>query len=68
MEELRKEFELWGWKWETCMEGGRPLHPSDPRYYINKNNVIVNLIIIIFLVATKIMFFVVQFLFLIHSL
>lgn len=42
MEELRKEFELWGWKWETCMEGGRPLHPSDPRYYINKNNVIIN--------------------------
>ena len=42
MEELKKEFELWGWKWETCMENGRPLHPSDPRYYINKNNVIVN--------------------------
>lgn len=40
--ELRKEFELWGWKWETCMESGRPLHPGDPRYYVNQDNVIIN--------------------------
>ena len=42
MEELRKEFELWGWKWETCMESKRPLHSTDPRYYVNQNNVIIN--------------------------
>lgn len=40
--ELRKTFELWGLKWETCMEGERPLHPSDSRYYINQDNVVVD--------------------------
>lgn len=38
--ELREEFEFWGWKWETCMENERPLHPNNPRYYIDCDNVI----------------------------
>lgn len=42
MADLKKTFEKWGYTWETCMENDRPLHPSDPRYYINKDNVIDN--------------------------
>lgn len=37
-----KKFKMWGVEWETCFECNRPLHPEDPRYFINKDNVIVN--------------------------
>lgn len=30
-----KTIEWEGYKWETCMEAGRPLHPNTPWYYID---------------------------------
>jgi hypothetical protein len=30
-----KTFEWQGYKWETCMESGRPLHPNTPWYYMD---------------------------------
>lgn len=42
IDDLKKTFEKWGYTWETCMENDRPLDPNNPRYYINKDNVIDN--------------------------
>lgn len=36
MYNLRKEFDWCGYKWETCMEGGRPIHPDMPWMYIDQ--------------------------------
>ncbi len=32
-------FKWCGHQWETCMESGRPIHPDDPRYYIDGRQV-----------------------------
>ena len=39
IDDLKSEFKMWGWEWETCMEGGRPLHVDNPTYYFNKDEV-----------------------------
>lgn len=36
MKDLREEFEWCGFRWETCMESERPIHPDAPWMYYDK--------------------------------